>query len=74
MSRKLAGVRKTLRAALEEVITKYSFTPEEQSEAARNGLELSPNKADDALFDDALAEVYHRLQTRRRAEEAEISG
>lgn len=74
VSRKLAGVRKALRAALEDIVAKYSFTPEEWAEPARNGLDLSPNKPDDALFDDALAEVYHRLLARRRAEEAEISG
>ncbi len=74
ISRKLAGVRQSLRGALFEIVAKYSFTEEECSEPARNGLELTPNKTDDALFDDALAEVYHRLQIRRRAEEAEISG
>lgn len=72
VSRKLGGIRGSLRAALSEIISKYSFTPDEMEEARRNGLELLPNKADEAMFDDAIAEIYHRLMARRREEEAGI--
>jgi RNA polymerase sigma factor (sigma-70 family) len=59
VSRRLAKVRSLLRRRLHEVMGTFSFTPEELEEAARNGLELNPNKADDTLFDEALAEIYH---------------
>ena len=59
VSRRLGKIRDRLRARLSEVIAKYSFTEEELEEAGRNGLELNPNKADDALFDEALADIYH---------------
>ncbi len=58
VSRRLARVRDCLRLRLTEVITRYSFTDDEAQEAARNGLHANPNKADDALFDEAVAEIY----------------
>lgn len=73
VSRRLAKVRGVLRLRLREVIMTYSFTPDELDEAERNGLALSPNGAPegppqggdpdrtaDAMFDEAIAEIYHR--------------
>ena len=41
-----------------------ALTDEEYQEAERNGLALNPkstaDKADDALFDEAIGEIYHR--------------
>jgi hypothetical protein len=76
VSRRLAKVRSLLRIKLVEVITTYSFTKEEQDEAARNGLDLNPNaesdKANDGPFDEAVAEIYHRQLELRREDEAGI--
>ena len=44
----------------------YSFTPEEESEAERAGL-----GGDDALFDEAIAEIYH--QQSRLIQEGEVA-
>jgi RNA polymerase sigma factor (sigma-70 family) len=60
ISRRLAKVRELLRSRLQEVISIYSFTTDELCEAERNGLALAPNKADDAMFDEAVAEIFHR--------------
>ncbi len=60
ISRRLAKVRDMLRVRLGEVISIYSFTQDELGEAERNGLALAPNKADDAMFDEAVAEIFHR--------------
>ncbi len=70
VSRRLTRIRGVLRGRLREVISTYSFTEEEIAEAERNGLSLTPNldagdgadtdRAGDALFDDAIAEIYHR--------------
>ena len=64
VSRRLAKVREMVRAQLAEVIETYSFTPEERAEAQRNGISLLPNREggspDDALFDEAIAEMYHK--------------
>ncbi|MEQ8850374.1 MAG: sigma-70 family RNA polymerase sigma factor [Phycisphaerales bacterium] len=72
VSRRLTKIRGVLRSRLREVIATYSFTEEEIAEAERNGLSLTPNldsgdgaagdtdRAGDALFDDAIAEIYHR--------------
>lgn len=60
VSRRLAKVREAIRRRLGEVILTYSFTDDEATEAERNGLRLNPNNADDAAFDDAIAEIYHR--------------
>lgn len=72
VSRRLARVRDMLRRRLSEVIATYSFTDEEMIEAERNGLELNPTKADDALFDEAVAEIYHQQQELRRRDEASL--
>ncbi|MDX2115463.1 MAG: sigma-70 family RNA polymerase sigma factor [Planctomycetota bacterium] len=74
VSRRLAKVRDALRVRLEEVVKTYSFTEEEQGEAERNGLSPAPNKADDAAFDDAIADVYHKEMAARRSDEASITG
>jgi RNA polymerase sigma factor (sigma-70 family) len=66
VSRRLARVRSTLRARLSEVVATYSFTPDELAEAERNGLAADPNKTSDALFDEAIGELYHRaMQTQQ---------
>jgi hypothetical protein len=65
-----APCRQTIRERLGEVITTYSFTAEELEEATRNGLELNPSKTDDALFDEAVAEIYHRQIELRRLDDA----
>lgn len=83
VSRRLAKVREALRGRLREVIQTYSFTDDEAREAARNGLELTPNKVpgsaageradgeipDDGSFDDAIAEIYHRQMELRRLDQ-----
>lgn len=74
VSRRLARVREQLRGRLEEVMKTYSFTSDEFAEAERNGLVLSPNKADDALFDEAISEIYHREIEQRRRDDASMSG
>ncbi len=61
ITRRLAKVRALLRENLAQVIGKFSFTEEEKGEALRNGIELNPTKADDTLFDEAIAEI-HREQ------------
>jgi len=71
VSRRLARVREKLRVNLAEVVARFSFTPEEAAEAARNGLEANPNKADDALFDEAVAEIWFRQQALRERLDAE---
>ncbi len=60
VSRRLAKVRDALREKLKDVVATYSFTDEELSEPERKGLGLAPNKDDDALFDEAMAEIYSR--------------
>ncbi len=69
VSRRLAKVRDALRKQLTDVIATYSFTDDEMGEAERNGLSLNPNKADDALFDEAIGEIYLREmeEQKRRA-------
>lgn len=69
VSRRLAKVRDALRTRLHEVIHTYSFTDDELTEAERNGLSLAPNKADDTLFDDAIADLYHAEAQARRHDE-----
>jgi RNA polymerase sigma factor (sigma-70 family) len=73
VSRRLASVRTRLRAVLAETVARFSFTKEEEEEALRNGLGSNPNKTEDALFDEAVAEVYHRLEEAREIEAAEGS-
>lgn len=60
VSRRLAKVRDTLRRHLQQVIATYSFTQDELTEADRNGIGLNPTNADDALFDEAVGEIYQR--------------
>ncbi|TVQ53601.1 MAG: sigma-70 family RNA polymerase sigma factor [Phycisphaerales bacterium] len=55
VSRHMQRVRDLLRTRLGEIIATYSFTPEEQSELEQAGLQN-----DDAMFDEALSEIYHR--------------
>ncbi len=69
VSRRLAKVRDGLRSRLNEVIATYSFTDDERCEAERNGLQLNPTKADDALFDEAIGEIYQRQIALRRDDE-----
>ncbi len=69
VSRRLASVRNRLRTHLTEVIGKYSFTKEELEEGLRKALGTNPTKADDALFDEAIAEIW-RYQVHLRAEDA----
>ena len=68
VSRRLAGVRNRVRERLIEAFSKYSFTPEEWQELERNGLDPNPNKRDEASFDEAVAEIYHRFSQRETAE------
>ncbi|MEO1512360.1 MAG: sigma factor-like helix-turn-helix DNA-binding protein, partial [Planctomycetota bacterium] len=73
VSRRLTKVREQLRSRIAEVIQTYSFTSEEREEAERNGLQINPKtaeKADDAMFDEAIAEIYHRQTELRAADEA----
>lgn len=72
ISRRLAKVRDLLRVEMREVIGKFSFTPEELEEAKRNGVELNPSKADDGLFDEAIAEICHKQQDLRRRDDEAI--
>ncbi len=74
VSRRMTKIRLTLRSRLSEVISTYSFTQEELDEAERNGLTLNPTKADDALFDEAIAEIYHQQVELRRQDEAQAFG
>lgn len=70
VSRRLAKVRDLLRVRLSEVVATYSFTAEEMDEPQRNGLVLNPTKSDDALFDEAIADIHHRLADLQRRDEA----
>jgi RNA polymerase sigma factor (sigma-70 family) len=70
VSRRLARVRDSLRVRLEEVIATYSFTEEERAEAARNGLAANPTKPDDALFDEAISDIYRRQVELRESDRA----
>jgi hypothetical protein len=74
-----------LRSRLGEVISTYSFTKEELEEAERNGLSLNPNiedggeagpadKSADTLFDEAIAEIYHRQMQLRAEDEQSLLG
>lgn len=74
VSRRLTRIRDALRDGLSQVMARYSFTEEEFEEARRNGLDLNPTKADDQLFDEALAEIYHRQVALRAHQAAAESG
>lgn len=70
VSRRLTKVREALRVRVREVIAMYSFTGDEAAEADRAGLAGTTTKSDDALFDEAVAEIYHRQQELRRQDQA----
>ncbi|MBL0927270.1 MAG: sigma-70 family RNA polymerase sigma factor [Phycisphaerales bacterium] len=73
VSRRLAKVRELLRSRLSEVIYTYSFTDDEIAEPQSHGLALDPSRFDDAAFDNAVAEIYHReAEERRRVAEATL--
>lgn len=67
VSRRLAAVRTRLRGHLVQTISKYSFTEEELEEGLRKALGANPTKVDDALFDEAIGEIWRR-QADQRAE------
>ncbi|MGQ0627230.1 MAG: RNA polymerase sigma factor [Phycisphaerales bacterium] len=69
VSRRLAKVRETLRVRLSEVMSIYCFTDDEAGEAQRNGLELNPNKLNEAAFDEAVAEIHHRSLLLKKEEQ-----
>ncbi|MCC6661282.1 MAG: sigma-70 family RNA polymerase sigma factor [Phycisphaerales bacterium] len=73
VSRRLAKVRDLLRVRLQVTVQTYSFTRDELDEPERNGVSLNPTKADDALFDESIAEIYHRQMELRRGEQAPAS-
>ena len=52
-----------------EVFATFSFTEEEIAELERNGIERSPNKTEDASFDESIAEIYARIMARRSAQD-----
>lgn len=70
VSRRLAKVRDLLRRRLVETIHTYSFTADELAEPERNGINLNPTNADDALFDESIAEIYHQQLELRLREQA----
>lgn len=78
VSRRLARVRAHLRDKLRTVIATYSFTEDERDEARRNGLDLNPKGStgdeapDDALFDEAICEIYRRQLELRAADRAAV--
>ncbi len=76
VSRRLAKVRDLLRGSLRQVIQMYSFTAEEEAEAERNGLRLAPkttiaesDKDGDAMFDEAVCEIYARQMELRKMDD-----
>ncbi|MFG0244315.1 MAG: RNA polymerase sigma factor [Phycisphaerales bacterium JB054] len=69
VSRRLAKVREMLRSRVAHTVATFSFTEEELAEGERNGLVQSPNKADDALFDEAVGEIFHRQMELRATDE-----
>ncbi len=67
VTRRLQRVRDVIRARLVETVARFSFTEEEEFEAARNGLEANPKNKDDQLFDETLGEILrHQEEFRRR--------
>ena len=68
VSRHLQRVRDLLRRRLAEIVATYSFTRDEEIEADRAGL-----GGDDALFDEAIAEIYHRQVQLIREDETATS-
>ncbi|MHC5003620.1 MAG: RNA polymerase sigma factor [Planctomycetota bacterium] len=68
VSRYLHKVRDLLRQRLAEVVSTYSFTPEEEREIERAGL-----TGDGEMFDEALCEIYHRQARLVREDEIAAS-
>ncbi|MED6334675.1 MAG: sigma-70 family RNA polymerase sigma factor [Planctomycetota bacterium] len=71
VSRRLATVRRRLRARLFEVFSRYSFTSDEMAELERNGIDLDPNKQRETNLDQAIADIYHRNCARQAREAAD---
>jgi RNA polymerase sigma factor (sigma-70 family) len=69
VSRHLQRVRTLLRRRLAETVATYSFTEDEACEARQAGL-----GEDDAMFDDALREIYHQQSRLIVQDEAAASG
>ena len=69
VSRHVQRVRELLRVRLGEVVSTYSFTQEEHGEPERAGLVGS-----DGMFDEALAEIYHRQSQLVLDDEAAATG
>ncbi len=67
VSRCLTKVRERLWEHLSAVFSKYSFTEEEDQELERNGLGRNPNKELHPQFDQALSDIYARLNSRSGA-------
>jgi RNA polymerase sigma-70 factor (ECF subfamily) len=67
VSRRLTSIRRRLRDHMSHVIVKFSFTEEERDEGLRNALGTNPTKADDALFDEAVAEIWREQIEFRKA-------
>ncbi len=68
VSRYLQKIRELLRSRLSETISTYSFTEEEAKEAEKAGL-----GSDDALFDEAISEIYHQQNRLVMEDEAAAS-
>jgi len=69
VSRHLQRIREELRRRVREVVATYSFTEEELAELEKAGL-----GGEDRLFDEALAEIYHRQSRLMREDEAAATG
>ncbi|HMN96202.1 MAG TPA: sigma-70 family RNA polymerase sigma factor [Phycisphaerales bacterium] len=67
VTRHLQRIRETLRRRVRESIATYSFTSEELAEAEGAGL-----GSEDALFDEAIADIYH-IQSRAVLEDRAAS-
>ena len=70
VSRRLSKIREKLREKLSLQLGHFSFTEEEMAELERNGLGGIPNKGEEARFDEALGEIYHRMAQRRAQDPA----
>jgi len=66
VSRHLQRTRDLLRKRVREMISTYSFTPEELAEAEKAGL-----GTDDTMFDEAIADIYH-TQSRLAREAGDV--
>jgi RNA polymerase sigma factor (sigma-70 family) len=68
VTRHLQRVRELLRTRLAQTVSLYSFTADEEAEPERAGL-----AGDDAMFDEAIAEIYHQQSRLILADEAAAS-